>query len=174
MIVKKLKLENIRSYKSQVVNFPLGKTLFEGDIGSGKSTILMAIEFALFGLGSEKPGSLLKAGENEGSVSIIFESGGKEYTVQRRLVKKRNAYVQDDCALKTDGTVKQYSATEIKEKVLEILDFNEPPDPKAQSVIYRYAIYTPQEEIKTVLALKPDSETADSEESVQNRGLQGR
>ena len=81
------------------MNFPLGKTLFEGDIGSGKSTILMAIEFALFGLGSEI-GSLLKAGENEGSVSIIFESGGKEYIVQRRLVKKRNAYVQDDRALK--------------------------------------------------------------------------
>jgi len=156
MIVKKLKLENIRSYKSQVVEFPLGRTLFEGDIGSGKSTILMAIEFGLFGLGSEKPGSLLKAGETEGLVSIIFESGGKEYTVQRRLVKKKNAYVQDDCVLRTGEERFQYSASEIKERVLEILYFNEPPDPKAQSFIYRYAIYTPQEEIKNVLALKPD------------------
>jgi DNA repair protein SbcC/Rad50 len=156
MIVKKLKLENIRSYKSQVVEFPLGRTLFEGDIGSGKSTILMAIEFALFGLGSEKPGSLLKAGETEGLVSIIFESGGREYMVQRRLVKKRNSYVQDDCVLRTGEEHMQYSASEIKERVLEILDFNEPSDPKAQSVIYRYAIYTPQEEIKNVLALKPD------------------
>ena len=67
MIVKKLKLENIRSYKSQVVEFPLGRTLFEGDIGSGKSTILMAIEFALFGLGSEKPGSLLEGWGDRGT-----------------------------------------------------------------------------------------------------------
>jgi exonuclease SbcC len=156
MIIKKLKLENIRSYKNQIVEFPLGRTLFEGDIGSGKSTILMAIEFALFGLGSEKPGSLLKAGETEGLVSIIFESGGREYMVQRRLVKRKNSYVQDDCVLRTGEEHKQYSASEIKERVLEILDFNEPPDPKAQSVIYRYAIYTPQEEIKNVLALKPD------------------
>jgi exonuclease SbcC len=156
MIVKKLKLENIRSYKSQVIDIPLGRTLFEGDIGSGKSTILMAIEFALFGLGSEKPGSLLKAGETEGLVSIIFESGGREYLVQRRLVKKKNTFLQDDCVLRTGNEHWQYSAREIKEKVLEILDFNEPPDPKAQSVIYRYAIYTPQEEIKNVLALKPD------------------
>ena len=156
MIIKRLKLQNIRSYKDQVVEFPLGKTLFEGDIGSGKSTILMAIEFALFGLGSEKPGSLLKAGENDALVAIVFESGGKEYTVKRRLVKKKNSYAQDDCELGTAEGHCEYSATEIKEKVLEILDFNEPPDPKAQSMIYRYAIYTPQEEIKNVLALKPD------------------
>jgi DNA repair protein SbcC/Rad50 len=157
MIVKKLKLENIRSYKDQVIEFPLGKTLFEGDIGSGKSTILMAIEFALFGLGSEKPGSLLKAGESEGSVSIIFEADeGQEYTVQRRLVKKKSAYSQEKCILKTEQGAIEYSPSEIKERVLEILGFNEPPDPKAQSLIYRYAIYTPQEEIKSVLALKPD------------------
>ena len=98
----------------------------------------------------------MKAGETEGLVSIIFESGGKEYTVQRRLVKKRNSYVQDDCVLRIGEERFQYSASEIKERVLEILDFNEPPDPKAQSLIYRYAIYTPQEEIKNVLALKPD------------------
>lgn len=157
MIIKKLKLENIRSYKSQVVEFPLGRTLFEGDIGSGKSTILMAIEFALFGLGSEKPGSLLKAGETDGLVSLIFDSGGKEYTIQRRLVKRKNSYAQDDCVLRVGEERTHFSAGEIKGRVLEILDFNEPPDPKAQSIIYRYAIYTPQEEIKNVLALKPDA-----------------
>ena len=73
--------EHPGSYKDQVIDFPLGKTLFEGDIGSGKSTILMALEFGLFGLGSEKAGSLLRIGENEGSVSIVFESEEKEYTV---------------------------------------------------------------------------------------------
>ncbi len=156
MILKKLKLENIRSYKNQVVEFPMGRTLFEGDIGSGKSTILMAIEFALFGLGSEKPGSLLKTGESEGMVSIIFESGSKEYTVQRHLIKKANKYDQDKCALRFDGIIESYSASEIKEKVLEILDFNEPVNPKAKSLIYRYAIYTPQETIKEVITQDAD------------------
>ena len=156
MIIKKIKLENIRSYIDQVIEFPLGKTLFEGDIGSGKSTILMAIEFGLFGLGSEKAGSLLRVGETEGSVSVIFESDGKDYTVQRHLVKKRNSINQDDCVLKTNDRATPYSASEIKEKVLEILNFNEPPNPKAQSVIYRYAIYTPQEEMKAILLQRPD------------------
>lgn len=156
MIIKKLVLKNIRSYRDQIVDFPLGKTLFEGDIGSGKSTILMAIEFGLFGLGSEKAGSLLRAGENDGSVSVVFESGGKEYTVQRHLVRKKNAFSQEDCLLKGPEGQKAYSATEIKEKVLDILDFNEPSDPKAQSFIYRYAIYTAQEEMKAILTMRPD------------------
>jgi DNA repair protein SbcC/Rad50 len=157
MIIKKLKLENIRSYKKQFIDFSLGKTLFEGDIGSGKSTILMAIEFGLFGLGSEKAGSLLRAGEKDGSVGVVFESGGKEYVVSRHLVKKGNSINQDDCVLKSpdDGT-KAYSVTELKEKILEVLGFNEPMDPKAQSFIYRYAIYTPQEEMKAILTLRPD------------------
>jgi exonuclease SbcC len=51
MIFKTLSLNNIRSYKTnEPIEFPIGTSLFEGDIGSGKSTILMAIEFALFGL----------------------------------------------------------------------------------------------------------------------------
>src|SRR5579864_7027364 len=157
MIIKKLKLENIRSYKNQLIDFSLGKTLFEGDIGSGKSTILMAIEFGLFGLGSEKAGSLLRAGEKYGSVGVFFESGGKDYVVNRHLVKKGNSINQDDCKLRSpDEGTKSYSVTELKEKILEILGFNEPIDPKAQSFIYRYAIYTPQEEMKAILTLRPD------------------
>ncbi len=156
MIIKKLKLENIRSYKDQIIDFPPGKTLFEGDIGSGKSTLLMAIEFGFFGLGSEKAASLLRAGETEGFVGLQFESDGREYLVNRHLVRKKNSIGQEDCVLKTPEETKYYSATEIKEKILEILNFNEPPDPKAQSVIYRYAIYTPQEEMKAILSYNPD------------------
>jgi len=156
MIIKKLKLENIRSYKDQTIDFPAGKTLFEGDIGSGKSTILMAIEFGFFGLGSEKAASLLRAGESNGSVGLLFESNGREYLVSRRLVRKKNTIAQEECFLKSPEEAKYYSVTELKEKILEILQFNEPADPKAQSVIYRYAIYTPQEEMKAILSYSPD------------------
>jgi exonuclease SbcC len=157
VILRSLKLENIRSYTEQTVSFPMGTTLFEGDIGSGKSTILMAIEFALFGLGSEKGGALLKAGAKKGLVSLCFEVEGKEYEVCRSLERKAKGVQQADCSLKTDGTVLQLSASEMKEKVLDILAFNEPADPKAQSVIYRYAIFTPQEEMKAIIWMKADA-----------------
>ena len=157
MILRSLRLKNIRSYAEQTVSFPMGTTLFEGDIGSGKSTILMAIEFGLFGLGSEKGGALLKAGAKKGLVSLCFEVEGKEYEVCRSLERKAKSVQQSDCSLKTEGSLLQLSASEMKEKVLDILGFNEPADPKAQSVIYRYAIFTPQEEMKAIIWMRADA-----------------
>jgi len=156
MIIRKLKMRNIRSYNNLTVEIPLGKTLFEGDIGSGKSTILMAIEFALFGLGSEKGAALIRAGEDEGEVSLVFGTGGREYTVTRNLVRKINTVSQAEGSIRTPEGLLNLSPTELKETVLRILNFNEPPDPKAQSMIYRYAVFTPQEEMKTILFMRPD------------------
>jgi exonuclease SbcC len=157
MILKSLELENIRSYVKQRITFPLGTTLFEGDIGSGKSTILNAIEFALFGLGSQRGASLLRLGTKKGSVTLTFEVNSQEYTVHRSLIRRRKSVRQgDDGYLETGGGRLSLSATELKERILEILNFNEPPDPKAQSLIYRYAVFTPQEEMKVILAQNPD------------------
>ena len=50
MKLKKIILDNIRSYEHQVIDFPEGSVLLSGDIGSGKTSILLGIEFALFGL----------------------------------------------------------------------------------------------------------------------------
>jgi exonuclease SbcC len=157
MIIKSLKLENIRSYVEGTVEFPLGTTLFEGDIGSGKSTLLMAIEFALFGLGSEKGGALLRAGMKNGSVSLEFSVDGQQFKIYRSLERKGKGVQFGEAILTTKEGTLTLSAKEMKEKVLEILGFNEPPDPKARSVIYRYAVFTPQEEMKEVLLMQPDS-----------------
>ena len=77
MIIKKIKLENIRSYIEREINFELGSTLLSGDIGSGKSSILQAIDFALFGLskGVLSGESLLRYGKNKGSVELEFKIG---------------------------------------------------------------------------------------------------
>ena len=48
MILNWLKLKNIRSYLEQELTFPEGTILLNGDIGTGKTTILLAVEFALF------------------------------------------------------------------------------------------------------------------------------
>jgi exonuclease SbcC len=157
VILKSLKLLNIRSYTEQAITFPMGTTLFEGDIGSGKSTILMAIEFALFGLGSEKGGALLKAGAKKGLVTLCFEVDGEEYEACRSLERKAKSIQQADCSLKTEDKVLQLSASEMKQRILDILAFNEPADPKAQSVIFRYAIFTPQEEMKAIIWMRADS-----------------
>ena len=158
MIFKTLQLENIRSFEKTNIKFSLGTSLFEGDIGSGKSTILMAIEFALFGLGNQKGDSLLRKKTNIGSVIFKFEVDNKKCEVKRNLIRKgTNGPVrQGKGYLSINGTNWHLSPTEIKEKILELLNFNEPLNPRAQSVIFRYAVYTPQEEMGYILSQKPD------------------
>ena len=116
----------------------------------------MAVEFALFGLGSDSGGSFLKLGAEEGEVRMVFDVDGSEYEVKRRLQRKSGKVQQVDGELRTSTETLVLSPTELKEKVLEVLEFNEASDPKAQSWIYRYAVYTPQEEMKSILSLAPD------------------
>ncbi len=168
MILKELRLKNIRTYEHDTIEFPNGIMLFEGGIGSGKSTILLAIEFALFGLGEERGNTLLTLGKNEGEVELAFEVNGKRYVVHRKLVRGRRgagagagarsgahvpgAVAQDDCWIEHEGVVDRLSARDMKVKVLSVLGFNEQADPRAKSSIFRYAVYTPQEEMKGILA----------------------
>lgn len=159
MIFKALSLNNIRSYKNnEPIEFPIGTSLFEGDIGSGKSTILMAIEFALFGLGNQKGDSLLRKGSKKGAVTLEFDVGNDNYLVQRSLIRKENdgPVRQEKGILGVNGVKLDLSPSEIKEKILKILNFKEPLNARAQSVIFRYAVYTPQEEMKVILSQKPD------------------
>jgi exonuclease SbcC len=156
MMLKGLELENIRSYDQLKLDFPQGTVLFEGATGSGKSTVLMGIEFALFGLGSLKGGSLLRVGEKQGSATLTFEVNGQEYTVHRTLERKAKSVHQGSGYIIEPNGKLSLEASELKQRILEILHFNEPEDPKAQSWIYRYAVFTPQEEMKTILSYKPD------------------
>jgi exonuclease SbcC len=136
-----------------MIKFPAGRTLLEGDIGSGKSSVLMGIEFALFGLGADSGGAVLRLGQEAGEVRMVFDVDGSEYEVTRRLVRKSGRVQQSDGYLRTPMETFNLSPSELKEKVLEVLEFNEAPDPKAQSWIYRYAVYTPQDGMKSVLGL---------------------
>jgi exonuclease SbcC len=152
MIIKKIEITNIRSYKEKtIIELPVGTILFQGDIGSGKSTILSAIEFALFGLGDVDANHLLRIGENKGSVLLEFESSGKTYYVFRTLLRKGNKIFQEEGFLFENGVKNSYSVGELKSRILDIIGINERTQTKTTSTIYRFAIYTPQEMMKNVL-----------------------
>jgi DNA repair protein SbcC/Rad50 len=153
MILNAIELENIRSYDKERIEFPRGITLFEGDIGSGKSTVLMGIEFALFGLGSQKPESLLSKKAEVGSVILEFEVDERKYVVKRTLKRRGDSVGQDpkESYLIYDGQTEPLTPSELKQRILQILKFNEPSDPRSESRIFRYAVFTPQEEMKQIL-----------------------
>ncbi len=156
MILKKITLNNIRSYRNQEIDFPEGSTLLSGDIGSGKTTILLGIEFALFGLQPGQRGtSLLKNGEKEGGVVLEFEVMEKKIVVERTL-KRGKSVSQDYCAITINGDKKEFSVTELKDRVLEILGY--PKEfAKKQNLLYKFTVYTPQEEMKQIILEDPET-----------------
>lgn len=159
MILREIQLKSIRSYVELLpFQFSEGTSLFYGDVGAGKSSLLYAIEFALFGLGELEGPDLLRNGATEGLVSLAFEEDGKDYVVYRKLRRRGTAVRQIEGTISENGQLHYYdSITEMKSRVLEILKLNEKPQPRTSSVIYRYGIFTPQEEIKDIMEASSES-----------------
>lgn len=153
MLLKSIKLHNIRSYNDQTITFTEGASLLLGDIGSGKTTILLAIEFALFGLikGDVTGATLLRHGHNDGSVELEFEINDKNVKIFRRLKKKKDIITQDSGYIIIDDVKTELTPVELKSKMLEMFGYPEDLLNKNTSLIYRYTVYTPQEEMKNIL-----------------------
>ncbi len=156
MILKKIILENIRSYEFQEIEFPEGSILLSGDIGSGKTSVLLGIEFALFGLQPGQRGSsLLRNSKNEGKVILEFEINDKDIIIER-VLKKGKTISQSFCSISIDGEKKEISVTELKNLVLELLNY--PMEfSKKQNILYKFTVYTPQEEMKQIILQDPET-----------------
>lgn len=152
MILERLKLQNFRSYVDAEVTFEPGVTLFEGDIGSGKSSLLFAVEFALFGLADVPGEHLLRAGQKEGLIELAFKSRGRACLVGRRLVRtKAGGTQQKDAYLVVDGERDDLSVEQLRAAVIQLLGFREQASTKSKSQVFRYGVFTPQEEMKAII-----------------------
>ncbi|MBU2639000.1 MAG: hypothetical protein KJ955_08560 [Nanoarchaeota archaeon] len=152
MLVKKVILDNIRSYLHEEIDFPEGSILLSGNIGSGKSTVLMAIEFALFGLrrGELSGASLLRNGSDKGSVLLEMQIEEKHVTIGRTLKRTATGVSQDSGFIEIDNEKKPMTTVELKQKVLELINY-----PKAaltkNDLLFRYTVYVSQEDMKQIL-----------------------
>ncbi len=156
MLLKKIILTNIRSYEHEEIDFLEGSTLLAGDIGCGKTSILLGIEFALFGLQPGQRGSsLLRNGKDDARVVLEFEIDSKKIMIERTL-KKKKTISQDSCIITINDERKEMSVTELKNKVLELLNY--PSEfSKKQNILYKFTVYTPQEEMKQIILEDPET-----------------
>ncbi|NPA53131.1 MAG: AAA family ATPase, partial [Aquificae bacterium] len=92
MILKKLYLKNFLIHDNSEISFSeKGITVFIGENGAGKSSILEGLTFALFGK-SEKgnQANLVKWGRNQASVILDFQKGDNIYRIERVITLKGN------------------------------------------------------------------------------------
>jgi DNA repair protein SbcC/Rad50 len=157
VIFKKLALKNIRSYEDLTIEFPRGSILLAGDIGSGKTSILLGLQFALFGLQPGQRGSsILRQGTEDAYACLEMEIEDETITLERTIKKSKGGSITQDSNIITIGTIREELSTSgMKERVIRLLNY--PKEfAKKSNLLYKFTVYTPQEEMKAILQEKPE------------------
>ncbi len=154
MIIKEIELENLRSHRESKIDFAEGINVITGNTGSGKSSILMAIEYALFGKigeGREEGRLLLRRGAQNGSIDLNTEEKGMEYRIVRGLKKVKDAVRNDDSRnrVERDGQVLdlQNRAGDLNTFINRLLKIESPDPIKTFEAI----TYIKQDELKELI-----------------------
>jgi len=146
-----VQLENIRSHIKSTVPFTRGFNCLVGGLGCGKSSVLYAVDFALFGdpIGRSFE-YLLREGADSGKVTIQFAQNGKTYKLTRGLKRRAKGIIQDIeelklfedetliASMKNDAITEQF-------KAITGLDRD----------LYREIVWVRQEHLKELLDAAP-------------------
>ena len=151
MRIKAVQLENIRSHVKTTVPFAGGFNCLVGGLGCGKSSILYAIDFALFGDPLGRSYSyLLREGEDIGKVTMKFIHGGKTYTLHRALRRKGGGIGQDKEQLKLfeeDKLIASVKGEAVAEQLEAITGIDKE--------LFREVVWMRQERLKELLNATP-------------------
>ncbi len=113
-MINSIELGNFLSHSDTKLEFYDGVTVFVGNNGAGKSSIIDAITFALFGKHSRKTNkSLIKRGTTQGFTKINFTINGKELQAERKIDVKGGLAAQ--FSEKSNGEWLQIAAGERKQ-----------------------------------------------------------
>ena len=151
MKIELVQLENIRSHIKSTVPFTLGFNCLVGGLGTGKSSVLYAVDFALFG---EPIGRsfeyLLREGANSAKVTIQFSQNGQVYKLVRGLKRRGKGISQDFEKLKLfkdEMIIASMKTDAIAEQINSITGLNKD--------LYREIVWMRQEQLKELLDATP-------------------
>jgi len=149
--IKSLQLENIRSHSKTAIPFVAGFNCLVGGVGCGKSSVLYAIDFALFGDPIVRSYEyLLREGTDAGKMMIQFVNGGKTYTISRGLRRHGKGISQDMEQLKffeNDKLVASAKNEAVTEQLKTLTGLDKD--------LFREIVWVRQEHLKELLDVTP-------------------
>jgi exonuclease SbcC len=151
MKIEIVQLENIRSHVESTVPFARGFNCLVGGLGCGKSSILYAIDFALFGdpLGRSYE-YLLREGSDSGKVAVQFVQNGKSYKISRGLKRRGKGIGQDFDELKLyegENLIASLKSEAVAEQCKAITGLDKE--------LFREIVWVRQEHLKELLDTRP-------------------
>jgi exonuclease SbcC len=137
MLITRIDLENIKSYRHISINLGRGTTAISGANGSGKTTIVEAIGFALFDFLPYKQGQFIREGEKYGKVVVhLIGNDARPYEVERRCGSGAHWFVYD---VEADHRLEQ--SKDVLDKLHDLLGIDHE---RPLSSLFRDALGVPQ------------------------------
>ena len=151
MKIEIVQLENIRSHMKSTVPFARGFNCLVGGLGCGKSSILYAIDFALFGdpLGRSYD-YLLHEDADNGKVTVQFVQNGKSYKISRGLKRRGKGISQDFDELKLfegENLIASVKSDAVAEQLKAVTGL--------EKELFREIVWVRQEHLKELLDATP-------------------
>jgi len=149
MILTHLSLQNFKNFKAKEIDLSPGINVLQGPNGSGKTSILEAIEFAFYGSVSGRPGlePLVRLGESLASVSLSFsvqeDSQTRALTVFRQISKGQTGASTAAARLTKDGVEISNRKAKVDEEILRLVGLSHSS--------YSNSCYIRQGEIRALL-----------------------
>ena len=152
-MITSIEMGDFLSHSNTELKFENGVTVFVGDNGAGKSSVIDAITFALFGQHTRKSNKgLIKRGANQGFSKVKFSVNNKQFEAVRKIDSKGTLSAKfaeitnDDHIEIAAGERKQFgeSMTHEVERVIG-LDFEK----------LKIASIVQQGELNTIINAKP-------------------
>ncbi|MEM4554509.1 MAG: SMC family ATPase [Candidatus Anstonellaceae archaeon] len=149
-MITKLVLENFKSHMRTQMNFKKGTNILIGRMGSGKSSVLDAICFALYGTfprlsrRDTSTEDLVRFGSGAlfATIQLEFEKGGKKYSVLRRVGKGIS-----EAEVRCEGKLMQKGAKQVTAYIEDVLGVD--------YELFTRAIYSEQNRMDFLLSLNP-------------------
>ena len=144
-------LENIRSHVESTIPFARGFNCLVGGLGCGKSSILYAVDFALFGDPIARSYDyLLREDADNGKVTVQFAQNGKNYKISRGLKRRGKGISQEFDELKLfegENLIASVKSDAVAEQVKAITGL--------EKELFREIVWVRQEHLKELLDATP-------------------
>ena len=149
-MIYSLSLKNWKIHSDSTLEFDKGTNVILGRMGAGKSSILQALSFALFGTFSElkrrelKITEVVKRGKDTAKIILDFEKSGINYRLERAIEPKGSG----DCTLRDgDRLIAGPNPTAVTDYLKDLLKIDED--------LFLKTIYARQNELDLFLSLTP-------------------
>ena len=148
MLITRLELENIKSYKQVTVHFQHGTTAISGSNGAGKTTLVEAIGFALFDSMPYKQDQFVREGEKYGRVVVhLLGNDDRPYVVERRCGSGASWTLFD-----SEADLRLEQRADVQDKLHELFGIERE---RSLESLFRDALGVPQGTFTSIFLQKP-------------------